>query len=103
MEALLAGLCAAHMRLNAEGLVTSVRLMEPRRDQLIFKGELPNDTSLVEAIPSHWKITIRFPFGLYRLEEDGILRWHVGQIISLEGELCATPFRMNVSPNSHPQ
>lgn len=95
-DPLLAGLCAVSMALNASGTVVVVAKVEPPLSQRVMKAELPNYGQMLEPPGlEHWSITIKFPSALLLLEEDGPRRWYEGQVVSLEGDLCGTPFKLS--------
>jgi hypothetical protein len=94
-DPLLAALCATSIALNASGTVVVVAKVEPPLSQRVMKAQLPNHGQMFEPPRlEHWSITIKFPNALLLLEEDGPRRWHEGQVVSLDGDLCGTPFRL---------
>lgn len=95
-EPLLAALCAAIITLNTSGTVVVVAKIETPLSQRVIKAELPNHGQMFEPIGlEHWSITIKFPDLLIVFEERGRQRWREGQVVSLEGDLCGTPFKLS--------
>jgi len=98
LDAALAALCAAHIMVNTQGVVTALTRIEQPLAQRAMKVPLPDNGSLFETSGlEEWNITIKFPKMMIVFEDDGPLRWKLGQVVSFEGELCGTPFELNPS------
>jgi hypothetical protein len=95
LNEILAGLCALHLPLGAEGKVTVVEKVEPPLAQRVMKETLPNYGSLFEAPFERWHITVDFPQMTISFYENGSINIRVGQTVSSEGEMCVTPFRLH--------
>lgn len=95
-EPLLAALCAANVALATSGTVVVVTRVETPLSQRVMKAELPNHGQMFEPVVfEHWSITIKFPNMQVVLEEHGQRRWSEGQVVSLDGDLCGTPFKLS--------
>lgn len=96
-DVLLAGLCAASIALGQGTVVAKVKVDLPI-NQRVLKAELPNYGQMFEPPEvEHWSVTIKFSKAFLVLEVDGTIRWQEGQVVSLDSEVCVTPFRL--SPN----
>lgn len=91
----LAGLCAASIALGQGTVVAKVKVDLPL-NQRVLKAELPNYGQMFEPpAVEHWSVTIKFSKALLVLEVDGTVRWQEGQVVSLDSEVCVTPFKLS--------
>lgn len=94
-DILLASLCAASIALGQGTVVAKVKVDLPL-NQRVLKAQLPNYGQMFEPPGlDHWSVTIKFRSALLVLEVDGPIRWQEGQVVSLDSEVCVTPFKLS--------